>query len=278
MNVNSILSIGIAIASLNLLTQATLAQTSEPVQSCRNYVGNSIPAFRNIPLSEIEVSPQDTTAGVTTVNWRITSGVASGTCTVAADGKISDFRQNPPAEPINAETHPALEQQWGEDITPYRGQIEPGSVQRLQSRPGRRNQTTGEISPEELVTVYRRHMDGNTAWVMVRGQLGQAGWINESRLLLLSEDIGNYGSSSAVEYSWGEEIPPYRTQITNGISFELLHRPIRGEGLPVAPIRGNEGVIVYRTHQDRGLTWALVKGEFGQEGWVNTRRLIRPQR
>lgn len=273
------LSILVAIASINAIAHPVSAQSNNLLQSCQNYVGNSIPAFRNIPMSEIEVSPGSTSPrGVTTVNWQIRSGLAAGTCTVAADGKIEAFRQDTIADNPTPENNPAIEQDWGEEIVPYRAQVEPGSTQKLQSRPGKRNQVTGEVNGEELVAVYRRHMDKETAWVMVRGELGQAGWINESNLLLLADDVGNYGSHAGVEYKWGEDISPYRTQITNGISLELLHRPIRGEGLPVSPIRGNERVIVYRTHKDGNLTWALVRGEYGQEGWVNTRRLIRPKR
>lgn len=86
------------------------------------------------------------------------------------------------------------------------------------------------------------------------------------------KEQGNFGNNSDVESDLGNQVRPYRARVEGGQSRELLDRP-RSNAKTVARVTSGEVVIVYRTYTNDGITWLLVRGSQGQEGWINSRRL-----
>jgi hypothetical protein len=278
-----------AVAVLALPT-ITLAQPgSAGLRSCRSVIGYALENFA--PGGRIDITQSTTNpAGETVLSWQLPDGSVSGTCTVGSRGEVLEFRRNRGNVGGGGGFgggQPDLS--FGREVPNFQIQVSQGGTQSLLRRPLADSRAIGSVNPGEFLTVTRTFSDNTGNWYLARGNQGQQGWIS-SRGVTQSGGGGfgggAYGSNPAVDYTIGREIPPTRAQVAYGsslgpiifgnVTHEILNRPngAPGGSRPVGVVNGGEQVTVYRTVSVGGFEWVMLKGSRGQEGWINSRRLM----
>lgn len=262
-----------------------LAQTNDQLRSCQEYVSNTR-GFEDLSRRDIEVQRDRTdSSGNASVLWQVSSRRASGSCVVNRRNAVVQYRRDRDFNSSgnhgnnnygnnNYGNNSNVDYSYGNAVRPYRIDISGNSTRQLLSRPDKnRSDQVGRVNGGESVTIYRTYRDrDDTTWVLVQGSRGQEGWINSRRLE--GGAVGSYGDDPDVNYDFGQEVRPYQTQISAGQGRELLDRPDRNRAKVVSTLQGGARVTVYKTYRDRdNVTWALVKGSNGDEGWINSRRL-----
>jgi hypothetical protein len=286
-----------AVAVLALPT-ATLAQQGGPSQfrNCRNVIGFALENFN--PAGRVNITQSNVnSAGETVLGWELPDGSVSGTCTVNNRGEVVEFRRN--RGNVGGNTGggggfgggPDLT--FGRDVANFQVQVVQGGSQSLLRRPLADSRAIGSVNPGEVLTVSRTFSDNTGNWYLARNDQGQQGWIS-SRGVNQSTGGGfgsggfgggAYGNNVAVDYTLGREIRPTQAQVSPGSnvgsiffgsSYEILNRPngAPGGSRPVGTVTGGEQVTAYRLLNVGGFDWVMLKGSRGQEGWINTRRLL----
>jgi hypothetical protein len=251
-------------------------------------VGRALELYNPETIRQIQITESSSNpAGEFVFNWLMPDGVTSGSCVVSSQGQILEYRRaraSSPGFPGGGGGQPDLS--WGREVPPYQGQVVAGGGQRLYIRPLSDSRQIAFANGGEAVTISRTYSDPSSSWVLVRTNSGQQGWLDARNLSQgTSGGGGAYGNNPAVEYNWGQEIRPVQAQVSYGSmggvifgtsNYELMNRPdnAQGSGRPVGLVAGGERVTVYRQVAVGQFTWVLVKGSRGQEGWINSRRLI----
>jgi SH3-like domain-containing protein len=236
------------------------------VSSLSGYI-STVPRV-NILVNPIENRPN----GFALVGWRTSDGAVYGNCLVAPNGEVFEYKKDRVGTPGS---NLGVESNWGQRLTGgFTGEVLPGPPVTLYSRPSPSGQPMGQLPGGDQVTFTRTYTDGGVTWYLARGGRGQEGWLDARRVTQRGSGTGgNYGGNPAVEYSWGNNISPYRDQIVPGPALDILNSPSRANARSVGLVGGGENVTVYRSYTGEGTNWLLVKGARGQEGWINSRRL-----
>jgi hypothetical protein len=265
----------ISIAALAAIAPQSAAQTPVQLRGCQNFVTSLASQISPVPRVSIAVGPgENRPNGLGVVNWRTSDGAVSGTCLVAPNGEVLEYSKNRATTPPGAGA--GLETNWGNRLTGgFDGEVLSGSPVTLFSRPNPSGRPIGQLPPGDQVTFTRSYIDSGVTWLLARGGRGQEGWLDARRVTQRSSGTGgNYGGNPAVEYKWGNDIRPYRDQVTPGAAADVLSRPSRTSSRSVGLVGGGETVTLYRSHTGEGMTWLLARGPRGQEGWINSRRLV----
>ncbi len=171
-----------------------------------------------------------------------------------------------------------LETNWGNSVRPYRARIISDNTT-IVNRPDRRNKRDiGEVRRNESITVYRTYYESSSriTWYLIEGSRRQRGWINADRVDDRVEDGDNdFGEDNNVETNWGNAVRPYRAVIGSD-DTTIVNRPNRSNKRDVERVSRNESITVLRTYYESSsrITWYLIRGSRGQEGWINSDRVL----
>jgi hypothetical protein len=277
-----------AVAVLTLPT-VSLAQPAPPqVRSCRNFVGRALEMYNQETIRSIQITETSSNpSGEYSLNWQVPDGSASGSCVVSGRGEIVEYRRNRSSGGGFGGGGGQADLSLGREIPGYQTQVVSGGGQNLLNRPFPNSRQTGFVNGGETVTVSRSFVDNGNNWFLVRNNQGQQGWISSRSLGQASGGGGNFGSNPGVDYNIGRQINPTTAQVSfgnnvgsiifgGGTSYELMSRPDTGQGgmRPVGVVNGGERVTAYRFLDNGDADWVLVRGSRGQEGWIQSRRLI----
>ncbi len=273
----TIISLAVTTVATLIPINAAIAQSVGQLRACRDYVA-SRREFQGIPYSAIQVFDRGSSnSGRAAVDWRINRiRNATGYCIVDRRERVTDFRitQNSGSGNIAGN----LETNWGNSVRPYRARIISDNTT-IVNRPDRRNKRDiGEVRRNESITVYRTYYESSSriTWYLIEGSRRQRGWINADRVDDRVEDEDNdFGEDSNVETNWGNAVRPYRAVIGSD-DTTIVNRPNRSNKRDVERVSRNESITVLRTYYESSsrITWYLIRGSRGQEGWINSDRIL----
>jgi len=171
-----------------------------------------------------------------------------------------------------------LETNWGNSVRPYRARIISDNTT-IVNRPDRRNKRDiGEVRRNESITVYRTYYESSSriTWYLIEGSRRQRGWINADRVDdRVGDGDNDFGEDNNVETNWGNAVRPYRAVIGSD-DTTIVNRPNRSNKRDVERVSRNESITVLRTYYESSsrITWYLIRGSRGQEGWINSDRVL----